>query len=111
MNEDELVDELATTPGWTIEYIKETAMTLNTVKKSRRPFVKKVLDTAFDLLNEKQKSPHMTDILGQSRRLNKLGDNAELDFAADILSCETIEDAKLIANAVIEDWKNYMKSC
>jgi len=110
MRDDEKIEEINKTPGWTIESIKESALTMHTVRKTKRPYIRSILDTAFDMVG-RQKSPHMTDVFKQSRRLNKLGDVGELDFAADILNCDTLEDAKIIANAVIKDWQEYNKSC
>ena len=47
---DILLEQLGANDEWKVENIKEVAMNRHSVKKSKRKFVKVVLDEAFNLL-------------------------------------------------------------
>jgi len=47
---DILLEQLGVNDEWKVENIKEVAMNRHSVKKSKRKFVKVVLDEAFNLL-------------------------------------------------------------
>lgn len=49
---NDLLVALGVTDEWRVDNIKETAMNRHSPKKSKRPYIKKILDEAFELLKQ-----------------------------------------------------------